>query len=148
MNDTLTQQVEQGDIPEGWRPQEGSVVVGRLLSSTLGWSDESQSHYPILVIHDEKQDKSVAIHAFHAALQQRLAALAPKNGERVAIKMGPKVPLKSNPSRSVQTYTVKVEGRDESVDWSQFKRDRGGVPTPEQEEIPDLSSAGDDDTPF
>jgi hypothetical protein len=123
------------------------LIVGRVVSSTMGWSDESESFYPIIVIKDEHTSKPVSVHAFHAALQTRLAALEPKAGERIAIKMGPKIPLKNNPSRSVQTYVVRVEGRDEQVDWSQFKRERQPAPPSDQLELTQ-SGHDDDDIPF
>lgn len=110
-------------LPDGWRPEEGSVIVGRILSMTTGWSDQQQNYYPILVIHDEVTDKDVAVHGFHFVLRDRLTALRPQQGERIGIKMGPKVPLKGDPSRSVQTYTVKVDGRTEDI-WGKIQSPR------------------------
>lgn len=127
------------ELPEGWRPTEGSMLVGRIVSSTRGWSDQSQSYYPILVVNDESTGQDVSVHCFHAALQRRLAGLRPKNGERIAIKMGPKVAKKNNPAQTVQTYVAKIEGRDESVDWDDFKPQGAPVVAAEQ---------GQEDLPF
>lgn len=133
------------DIPDGWRPEEGDIILGKVLSLSTGWSDEKEAYYPILVIEDEISGKPVAVHAFHAALLDRLSKLKPEQGERVGIKMGPKVPLKSNPNRTVQTYTVKVDGRTEQI-WDQFAPRRRGT-APVQEELPDATGS-DDDIPF
>jgi len=144
-------------LPEGWRPEDGSLIIGRITRLTKGWSDQRQEFYPILVIHDELTDKDVAVHGFHFVLLDRLTALRPQEGERIGIKMGPKVPLKSNPNRSVQTYTVKVEGRSEDV-WGDITNPRTANTTQSvvkvqgtgsrQEEIPVADAHSDDDIPF
>lgn len=133
-------------IPEGWRPEEGSTIIGKVIGLTKGWSDQSMSNYPIVIIHDEITDKDVAVHGFHYVLRDRLGSLRPAVGERIGIKMGPKVPLKSNPSQSVQTYTVKIDGRSEDI-WSD-------LPSPRQQrqlstdDIPSTPAGSDDDIPF
>ena len=132
------------DIPEGWRPTEGSIIVGTVIRSTMGYSDQSEDYYPILIVHDERTDSDISVHAFHSVLKKRLAELKPNNGERIGIKMGAKVPLKSNPQRSVQTYVVKVEGRDESVDWDKI----GQQAVPKEAEEVSEEQAKDEDLPF
>lgn len=133
------------DIPDGWRPEEGDIVLGKVLNLQTAWSDEKEDYYPIIIIDDEVKGP-VSVHAFHAALLDRLSKLKPEVGERIGIKMGPKVPLKSNPNRSVQTYTVRVEGRSEQI-WDKFPERRRGAAAPVQEELPDAETS-DDDIPF
>lgn len=135
-------------IPEGWRPEEGSTVIGPILALTTGWSDQQNQAYPILVIHDEITDKDISVHAFHYVLMDRLTKLQPEVGNRIGIKMGAQIPLKSNPNRTVQTYAVKIEGKSENI-WDQIKNPR--VAEPQQMTTDDLSSAStysDDDIPL
>jgi len=139
-------------LPEGWRPEEGDLVIGKILSMTKGWSDYQQSYYPILVIHNELTDEDIAIHGFHFVMLDRLTSLRPKVGERIGIKMGPKIPLKGNPKQSVQTYTIKVDGRSEDIDWDDIQSPRT-QPTSEQDRlrqtsIPVTDVQSDDDIPF
>lgn len=135
-------------MPDGWRPNEGDVIVGKIMSLTKGWSDYQECFYPIMIIHDEVTDKDVAVHGFHFVLMDRLTALRPRVGERIGLKMGPKIPLKSNPKQSVQTYTVKIEGRSEDI-WGDIQNPRVN---PQQQTLPDaqpVSTVSDDsDIPF
>lgn len=136
-------------IPDGWRPEEGDLVIGRILALQAGWSEQQNRAYPILIVHDEVTDKDISVHGFHFVLMDRLTRLQPQVGERVGIRMGPKVPLKGDSTRSVQTYTVKVEGRSENI-WSQIKNPRV---QPQQTQLPvptDVAAteAVDEDIPF
>jgi hypothetical protein len=139
-----------GELPEGWRPDEGSTIIGPVTELTTGWSDQQQSYYPIVVIHDELTDKDIAVHCFHFALKEKVTTLRPTVGERIGIRMGAKVPLKSNPSRSVQTYTVKIDGRTEDI-WDKVDNPRVAAPAAQtQGRLVDVEpdAQSDDDIPF
>jgi hypothetical protein len=144
--DSFVDSMDAGDLAEGWRPQEGSMVVGKVAEITRGWSDQSESYYPIVVVDDEATKKPVAIHCFHAALKRKMLELKPKVGERIGIKMGPKIPLKRNPSQSVQTYTVRIDGRTRTGEevWSSVEE---SSPKPTSDEAQEAQEE-DDDLPF
>lgn len=144
---TFEESLDQ-ELAEGWRPEEGDKIIGKIVNMTKGWSDYQQQYYPIIVVHDEVTDRDVSVHAFHTALARRLIALKPRVGDRIGIKMGPKVPLKGNPKQSVQTYTCRVEGKQEDI-WADIQdpravtdRSRGPAVPASEAPIPD------DDIPF
>jgi hypothetical protein len=143
--DEFTQSLDQ-DLAPGWKPVEGDVVVGKVTALTRGWSDYTQSYYPILTIHDEASNEDVSVHAFHTALRSRLEALRPSIGDRVGIKMGPKLPLKNRPSQTVQTYTVKVEGKTEDV-WGNLDKPKTTA-SRVQQDAPASEVQDDSDIPF
>lgn len=145
------------DIPEnaaGWRPDEGAILVGRVVKVDLGWSDYTGSHYPIVTVQPDQGDP-VAVHAFHTALRARLTMLKPMAGEKIGFKYHGKRPTKDG-RRQVATYTVKIEGRDADV-WGALS---AAPPTPpagftprtvEDTPIPptsELTPVEDDDIPF
>lgn len=135
-------------LPEGWRPTEGSVLIGNVVGLTKGWSDYQQSFYPIVIVHDELSGKDIAVHGFHFVMMDRLTALRPQVGERIGFKMGPKVPLKSNPKQSVQTYTVKIEGRTEDI-WDDIQSPRANAPAAQaQARVTDVETGDSDEIPF
>ncbi len=115
MND-LADSVDAG-FAEGWRPEEGDKLVGKIVGLARGWSDQSESFYPIITIHDETLDKDVAVHCFHYVLKNRVTDLKPKIDERIGIKYDGTVPTKDG-KRTVAKYIVRVEGRDVDI-WSQ-----------------------------
>ena len=115
LEDLLNQEQQ---IPDGWRPNDGDQLVGKVTQVTTGWSDQSESNYPILVIHDENKDEDVSIHCFHHVLKNAVLKTKPQIGERIGVKLTGEVPLKSNPNRSVKTYNFVVEGR--GADYSAF----------------------------
>lgn len=129
------------DLPEGWRPEEGDVLVGTVLDVTKGWSDYTNDFYPIVVIQPKGKDKpAVSVHAFHAVLRNRLVELRPVAGETIGIKFGGVVKSKDG-KRDISTYNVKVEGRTADV-WG----DLGG--TPREAATVVTRDAADDDIPF
>lgn len=133
------------DIPDGWRPEPGSMAIGKVIGLQKGWSDQSESFYPIVVIEDELTGNALSIHGFHFVLKDRLAALRPALGERIGIKMGDKVPSKDG-RRSIQTYTVKVDGRTEDI-WDDIQSPRTQAAAA-QTNAPATSVESDDDIPF
>lgn len=133
------------DLPEGWKPEPGDKVVGKVVGLQKGWSDYTDSYYPIVVIHDEVTDEPMTVHGFHFVLKDRLASLRPRLGERIGIKMGDKIPSKDG-KRSIQTYTVKIDGRTEDI-WDDIKNPRTAAAAA-QTNAPATAIESDDDIPF
>lgn len=153
--DTLASEAEVGDAP-GWKPEEGDLLIGTVSGLSKGWSDYKQGFYPIVTItpeldkcnpeprSDSLPGEPIAVHGFQFVLEDRFSSLKPMPGERIGIKVGPKVPTKDG-KRTVQTYTVKME-RTEDI-WSEIQNPRlakqtvQGTPVTQQQ-------ITDDDIPF
>lgn len=158
MSDSLTDSLNAGDAP-GWKPEEGDLFVGTVSALSTGWSDYKEGYYPIVTItpdmnlcnpappHSEAEPGSpVAVHGFQFVLEDRFSALKPTVGERIGIKVGPKIPTKDG-KRTVQTYTVKMD-REQDI-WSEVKGPRApkGQQAAKQQELP-VQEVTDDDIPF
>lgn len=94
----------------GWRPIEGSVIIGVVTEVNKGWDNYRESFYPIVTVKQDN-DEETAIHCFHAVLKNRILELQPNIGEKIGVKCLGKKPNKNNPRNSTMIYTVKVEGR-------------------------------------
>jgi hypothetical protein len=145
MTDTLAEDLDTGDAP-GWRPEEGSTIIGEVIRLSKGWSEQAQKFYPIITIKDESTGEPVAVHGFHFVLQDRLSAIRPRVGERIGIKMGEKIKTQDG-RRTVQTYTVKVDGRSEDI-WSDIKSPRVAQAQAQSQTALPVSQVADDDIPF
>lgn len=145
MNDTLAEDLDAGDAP-GWRPEEGSIIIGEVIGLSKGWSEQGEKFYPIITIKDEATGEAVAVHGFHFVLQDRLSAVRPRVGERIGIKMGEKIKTQDG-RRTVQTYTVKVDGRTEDI-WSDIKSPRVAKAQASSQAAVPVSQVADDDIPF
>lgn len=133
------------DIPDGWRPEPGDKVIGKIIGLQKGWSDQQGAYYPIIILEDELTGEAVSVHGFHYVLKERLASLRPVVGERIGIKMGDKIPSKDG-RRTIQTYTVRVEGRSEDI-WDDIKSPRTQAPAA-QTNAPATAIESDEDIPF
>jgi hypothetical protein len=127
-------------IPEGWRPTEGDVIIGKVEEVTKGWSDYTSSYYPILVIRPDEGDP-ISVHAFHAVLKNRLVELRPDVGERIGIKYVGKQKSKDG-RRDVTVYIVKIDGRSAGNVWDSVDES----PRATSEVASDVPT--DDDIPF
>lgn len=117
------------DFAEGWRPEEGDKIVGKVVDLGRGWSDYKDGFYPIVTVHDEEQDKDIAIHCFQTVLERKMREFKPKVGERIGIEFQGKRPTK-NGKNQVAVYIVKVQGR--TVDpWDEAGQGRQATPTDE-----------------
>lgn len=103
------------EYADGWRPEEGDVLVGKVLTVDLGFSPQSGTHYPIVTVQPEDGGDPVAIHGFHMALKQRFMALKPVRGETIGVQYKGKEPHKTDRTKTVAVYVVKVKGRDADV---------------------------------
>lgn len=130
---------ENMEFAAGWRPSEGDVVSGQVVSIDRGWSSQMDSYYPIVTLQPDEGDP-VAIHCFHASLRAKLVDLKPEIGETLIVKFQGKRPQKNRPDRTVAVYSVKVEGRSAAQVWDRFEDKAAKTP---KSDIPD-----DDDLPF
>lgn len=69
---------------EGWIPEVGEKLKGRLLSVGVCACGGFGNHPLLDILTDE--GKSVAVHAFHVTLANAVDRLAPQAGQRVGIK--------------------------------------------------------------
>jgi hypothetical protein len=152
------------DLAQGWRPQEGDVVIGEVLEVTSGWSDYAKDYYPIVTVKPEgkvrqgEDDKStklvetdaIAIHCFHQVLRDRMVELRPTPGERLGVKYSGIVKSKDG-KRDISVYTVKVEGREQGAQWDTFapsarqQASQRQQAARKQEELPEGDIPTDDD---
>src|ERR1700749_2247450 len=95
--------------PEGWRPEEGDSITGKVTNLDLGWSDHQNASYPIVTL--EGDDGTLtSVHAFHAVLQSRLKSARPKLGDRLTITFHGKRETKDG-KRTVAVYSVEAPDR-------------------------------------
>jgi hypothetical protein len=131
------------DFAEGWRPNEGDTIVGKVTDVSKGWSDQSSSWYPIVTVDDENSNTEKAIHCFHHVLKNKMVELQPKIGERIAVRFTGEVPTKDG-KRTVKTYKVSIEGRDSSASvWDSVAKDPAVVAAEEA-----VKQKEEDDLPF
>jgi hypothetical protein len=139
--------------PEGWRPEAGSIIEGKVIEVDTGYSDFLEGNYPIVTI--EPADGSpVAVHGFQQLLMQKLIALRPTVGESIKVECGGKRPTRDG-KRSVVLYKVTMPDR-ENVGanvWDTFGSPAASKPAPadvpaDTEGLTQPADAGDDPPPF
>jgi hypothetical protein len=135
----------EADLAPGWRPKEGDKLVGKVTDLTLGWSDYTQSNYPIVTVHDEDKDEDVAIHCFHYVLKKKMEELKPQVGERIGVAMTGSKPSKDG-RRTITLYSVKVEGRSTDI-WGATPDVTPPKSAPSVEEVGEVSIP-DDEVPY
>ncbi len=98
----------QEDFAPGWRPSDGDKVVGTVTDISRGWSDQTDSYYPIVTVYDENKNEKVAIHCFHAILQNKMKELKPAVGERIGVILIGERPTKDG-KRTMKVYNINWE---------------------------------------
>lgn len=118
---------------EGWRPEPGDVLTGKVVGYGTGWSDYTGAAYPIVTIKPADSD-AVAVHAFQTVLRNELAEKRPLVGEVIDIAYHGKREHKSNKSMTVAHYVVFVHDREGSgADfWQAFTDPRAAGQTAAQ----------------
>src|SRR5215472_10399977 len=145
-------------FPEGWRPVAGDSIEGIVTSMEIGWSDQTEDNYPIIVLR-LADDTEKSIHCFHYSLKTQVISKKVRPGERVKITQGEKVPLKNNPNRSIVPYKLELPDRTpEQFDAQDFYSQISGttktgavkrdVERVERSDIPVDEPEDDDDIPF
>lgn len=134
------------DYAEGWKPDAGDVLVGRVTSVDAGWSDFMSGNYPIVTVQPEDGSAPVAVHCFHTALLNRVLNLRPVVGDRIGIKYDGTVPHQTVKGKTVAKYVVKVEGKDNAEGLYNRMAAAQGVNVNQAEDT--APDTGDDDIPF
>lgn len=68
---------------EGWRPEPGDEVLGKVL--TVDEREGDYGPYPYIEIDDDITGKLIGVHAFHAVLRKEIANKRPQVGGTLAI---------------------------------------------------------------
>lgn len=77
--ETVPEAIDFG--PEGWRPQPGDTITGKVKDLTTG--DMGYGRYPIVTL--STKDGDVNVHGFHHTLRTRLREMRPKRGHTLTI---------------------------------------------------------------
>ena len=131
----------------GWRPSAGDVLTGTVVSIDKGWSDYTDSYYPIVGVRED-DGSIVSVHCFHAILQQRMLDLAPEIGTPIEITCQGEKKTKDG-KRSFVAYTVTIPGETGARTWAQLgaqptKAARSAAPVGSEQAVQEAL----DDIPF
>lgn len=87
---------------DAWRPAAGDTLRGKVVDLDTGHS--GYGSYPIVTIKSEEGGR-FAVHGFHTALRNRLAAIRPSIGDRLSIRFDGDVTPKSG-GQQYKGYSV------------------------------------------
>jgi len=73
---------------EGWRPNPGDTITGKVTDLTTGQGDYAK--YPIITL--ATKDGDVNVHCFHHTLKNRVKEMRPKRGHTLTITFLGEVP--------------------------------------------------------
>jgi hypothetical protein len=127
--------------PEGWRPEPGDTIAGKIVSTDKGWSDFKNAFYPILTI--QTAEGEISVHCFHQTLLSRLKAMRPKIGDDISITYQGKRETKDG-KRTAAIYSVKGPDHGEATYWDDMDDGRTPSGHSRQTQIP----VEGDDIPF
>lgn len=108
---TLSELATAMSEAEGWKPSDGDELDGIVLGIKIGESDYKRDagkdpRYPIVFVRKD-DGKTLAVHCFHAILENELKSLQPLPGERLFIKSIGKGTAKGR-NNPPQRYAVSV----------------------------------------
>lgn len=130
---------------EGWKPEPGDSVNGKVIAIEKGFSNYTNDFYPIVTLQRD-EDSPINVHCFHAILVEKLKTFRPAIGERVIITRGPDRPVK-NSTRTVVLYKVEMPDRtNDTSGWDAFGA--APAPTPVAPDIPVAATDSGEDIPF
>lgn len=98
-----------------WRPEPGDIIRGTV--TELAWGYSEYGEYPIVILQSNSGGESVAIHAFHTALRQRIEKLKPLSGDPLAVKFLGDVKSKDG-KREYKGYLVKGRTAEQANFWA------------------------------
>lgn len=132
-------------VPEGWRPEPGDTITGKVIGLDRGYSDYNGGrYYPIVTL--DTGSGLVQVHCFHAMLENKLKSIRPEIGDRLTIVYAGQKPSKDG-RRTVSHYTVSTDRpQDAGRFWDAMpgeSRARTGRPSGES-----AGGYADDDIPF
>lgn len=103
--ETVPEAIDFG--PEGWRPNPGDSITGKVLDLTTGQGDYAK--YPIVTL--QTKDGEVNVHAFHHTLKNRLREMRPKRGHTLTITFLGEVPQ----TRKSDGEPIMVDGKPKTL---------------------------------
>lgn len=108
---------ELGEYAQGWRPEEGDRIAGKITELSMGYSEfrNANTGYPILTLVQDDGEE-IAVHCFHTVLENRVRELKPVPGERIEILFKGEKPTKDG-RRTMKVYAVRVLGRTQADFW-------------------------------
>lgn len=122
-------------MAQGWRPEVGDEIEGRVLGAVVGTSENVEENdkgekvvkitkYPILFILRDGStgdDVAVALHCFHAVSQNKVVSARPEYGDRVYVRYLGQAEAKSKQRAGAHLYAIHFPGKGatESV-WDTF----------------------------
>lgn len=119
---------------EGWRPTAGDSLTGTVTEVAKGWSDYTNSYYPIVTIQEDDTNRLISVHCFHEILRQRMMDARPVIGSPLTVKcIGEKETRDGK--RKYVAYQVTVPGDTGERVWDDLGA-QAGTTNPAQEEIP------------
>lgn len=111
---------------QGWRPEPGDEIRGRVLAVKIGTSDVGGivREYPIVFILPDGADgdtSAIAVHAFHAVLLNELRSARPEFGDKIFIRslgdLGREAPKGMNAPEVYAVHVTKPKGADKTSPW-------------------------------
>jgi hypothetical protein len=91
-------------MAEGWRPNDGDTLKGKVTTLEQGWSDYQNKFYPIVTLKDSS-GTDVSVHCFHSILERKMKAIRPKIGDTLEVTYIGKQETKDG-KRSFANYEV------------------------------------------
>lgn len=115
---------------EGWRPEDGDQIKGRVLAVKIGHSDLNDKfpEYPIVVILPDgatTADKAITVHGFHLVLRNELISQRPEYGDKIFImamgNLGRESKVKGQePPEIYAVHVTKPPGQVRRSAWDTF----------------------------
>lgn len=133
------------EAPEGWRPDPGDVLSGEVTEVAKGWSDYTDSYYPIVTLRTD-DGKMVNVHCFHEILKERMLDARPVVGTKLEVEcLGEK--RTRDDKRSYVGYRVTVPGETGENVWADLREGRRRAGASARPQRPQQESL-DSDIPF
>jgi hypothetical protein len=104
---------------EGWRPEEGESLTGKVVSVDTRPSDYGDD-YPLVEV-ERENGEVVAVHGFHSVLKRELARLRPAPGDTIGIKYFGKAQGRNQTYEKYRVIVERASGQVQSPDWDGMK---------------------------
>lgn len=132
------------DHPEAWKPEDGGMIVGKIVDFQRGHSNHPKLRgpYPIAIVQPEDGDDLVSVHILPAVLRRGFERENPVIGDRIGIQYRGERESKTG-GGEYHDYRVRVD-RATAEKPASFADVAGGVwyePTDDAE--PDADADGD-----
>lgn len=124
---------DDGERYDAWKPDEGAILQGTLVQRKILPTATDKGYSRMIVVEeegvsdDEGNPQRWTVWCSSKALEDAIVEYAPAIGSLIAIQFHGKVPLKSDPSRSFNRYTMRVQEEDHAGwqdMWTRFHHRR------------------------